>query len=342
MSSGADSIVLDDNGLRVQRDLLNSRVVALFVESMLFGVFAVTYALGVGELLCRNQPGSMSKRNRRLLGVNTLMFALATAHLALTIKTTLNGFVTNGADKESVYDAFFESSHFGTATDVAQFYIYVTQTLIGDAFMVYRLFVVWGGKRAVVALPIILIVIDAVGGYGAYPIGGLGDIILPLVFFSFSFFTNMLSTVLIMARLLRSDKLVHAHWQWHSRAWFNFVRYRRVVEAIVQSAAIYSTASIALVVTSFLSPNIGYVACLSIFPQLIGIVFGLIVIHIARKSALPIPSDEWQDSRATAPHAVARDSVRLPEIRISGSTAVEEAEKYDRVSSSSDPEAGRP
>ena len=76
-------------------------------------------------------------------------------------------------------------------------------------------------------------------------------------------------SVLIMWRLLRSDMLVHAHWQWHSRAWFNLVRYRRVFEAIVQSAAVYSTASIALVVTSFLSPNIGYVACLSIFSPLI-------------------------------------------------------------------------
>ncbi len=68
---------------------------------------------------------------------------------------------------------------------------------------------------------------------------------------------------------LQADKVLHADWRFRSRVLFNLVRYRRVVEAIVQSAAIYSTASIALVVTSFLSPNIGYVACLSVFPQLI-------------------------------------------------------------------------
>ena len=49
--------------------------------------------------------------------------------------------------------------------------------------------------------------------------------------------------------------------------------YRRFLEAIVQSAALYSTASIALVITTFLSPNIGYVICLSVFPQLVVSIF---------------------------------------------------------------------
>ena len=63
---------------RVERDLLNSRIVALFFESMLFGVFAVIYSMGVGKLLCGNQPSSLLRRNRALVGVNTVMFALAT------------------------------------------------------------------------------------------------------------------------------------------------------------------------------------------------------------------------------------------------------------------------
>lgn len=68
--------------------------------------------------------------------------------------------------------------------------------------------------------------------------------------------------------------------------------------------------------------------------------FGHIVIHIARKSALPMPSDEMPDSRTTAPHAhtAARTSIRLPEIHISGATAVDVPEKYGRVSVSSDSE----
>ena len=44
---------------------------------------------------------------------------------------------------------------------------------------------------------------------------------------------------------------------------------RRVVEGIVQSAAVYSIASAILVVTLLKSPNVGYVVCLNIFPALI-------------------------------------------------------------------------
>ncbi len=63
---------------RVERDLLNSRIVALVLESMLYGVFMLTYCMGVGELLGSKQPNRLLKRNRMLLVVNTVMFGLAT------------------------------------------------------------------------------------------------------------------------------------------------------------------------------------------------------------------------------------------------------------------------
>ena len=43
----------------------------------------------------------------------------------------------------------------------------------------------------------------------------------------------------------------------------------RVVESILQSAAIYSVASISLAVTSFLSPTVVFPACHSVFPSVI-------------------------------------------------------------------------
>ena len=79
-----------------------------------------------------------------------------------------------------------------------------------------------------------------------------------------------LCQVLIMWRVLRQKgSEVQDHWDWHSLALFNFVRYRRVFAAIIQSAAIYSVASISLLVTTLISPNIGFYACLSVFPPLI-------------------------------------------------------------------------
>ncbi|KAM5539577.1 hypothetical protein V8D89_006686 [Ganoderma adspersum] len=279
---GPDDIQLDDNGKRVERDLLNSRIVGLFLESLVCGIFVVTYSMGTWSLLRRDHRAALSRRNKILIGANTLMLALAVVHLCLTLRTTLYGFVVKGDTRETTYDALFDNNLFSTPANKAQFYLYITQTLIGDGFMLYRLSIVWSHRRAVIIVPAILFSIDVVSGF-CY---ALMPLFMALIFFAFSFFTNALSSTLIMWKVLRSESSeAQDHWRWHSRAIFNFVRYRRVFEAIIQSAAIYSAASISLLVTTFISPNIGLYACLCVFPPLIGLVFSLIVIQIARNTA---------------------------------------------------------
>lgn len=55
---------------------------------------------------------------------------------------------------------------------------------------------------------------------------------------------------------------------WKTRARLNLVRYRPVFGAILQSAAVYSTASLVLLVTYLTSPNVAYYTSLSIFSPL--------------------------------------------------------------------------
>ena len=74
-----------------------------------------------------------------------------------------------------------------------------------------------------------------------------------------------------MGRLLHTgadSSLVQAHWSWRRRVSFVFVRYRRVFEAIIESAAAYSLSSIALLVMFFVSPNVGYTICFYSFSPL--------------------------------------------------------------------------
>ncbi|KAM5539574.1 hypothetical protein V8D89_006683 [Ganoderma adspersum] len=270
----------DNNGMRVQTDLLNSRIVALFLESLLCGIFIVTYSMGTWALTQGDRlAATLPRRNKVLLGINTLMLVLAVVHLCLTLWTTLHGFVAKGDTRAATYHALSSDVLF-VSVQQTQFYLYVTQTLIGDGFMVYRLFVVWDRRRAVIVVPAILFFIGVVSGY-CYTVVPF----LAFVFYPVSFFTNALSSILIMWRVLSSqDSEAQEHWRLYSRAAFNFVRYRRVFEAIVQSAAIYSAASISLLVTMFISPNVGLYACLSVFPPLIGLVFSLIVLQIGRNS----------------------------------------------------------
>ena len=55
---------------------------------------------------------------------------------------------------------------------------------------------------------------------------------------------------------------------WKTRAKLNLARYRPVFEAILQSAAVYSTASLVLIITFLASPNVAYYTSLSIFSPL--------------------------------------------------------------------------
>ena len=73
---------------------------------------------------------------------------------------------------------------------------------------------------------------------------------------------------LIMWRILRANtpRLLG---EGRSRTMLNLTRYRRVVEAIIQSAAIYSIASASLAITIFTSPNFGYLAVSQLLSPLI-------------------------------------------------------------------------
>ena len=69
----------DMEQLEEEQAIFYSQIVALFLAAILFGLFVATYSIGIWELLCGNQPRAMTRRNMILLGINTVMFGLASA-----------------------------------------------------------------------------------------------------------------------------------------------------------------------------------------------------------------------------------------------------------------------
>ena len=61
----------------VTQALLTSRIVGLFLETLLFGIFVVAYSVGTWLLVRGDQPRSLRTRNAILLAANTAMLALA-------------------------------------------------------------------------------------------------------------------------------------------------------------------------------------------------------------------------------------------------------------------------
>ncbi|OJT07010.1 hypothetical protein TRAPUB_2140 [Trametes pubescens] len=242
-------------------DLLPSYTASVFLECMLFGAYAVTFFMGAWSLLHMSYMGRPSKRDLIILGVNATMFALALSYGTL----------------ERVSDGLYKASNMTSHLGAARFCIYVTQTLICDTFMIYRAFVIWERQWKIIALPLILLILDAISGYlSTTPKGD--NLTMMILFPCASFLTNSLSTALIMWRVLAGGGANTAQVA-------RFTLYRRVITAIVQSAAVYSVASITLLVTVSVSPDSAYATCLTMFPPFIGLIFSLVVLRLARRSA---------------------------------------------------------
>ncbi|KAI0691734.1 hypothetical protein C8Q76DRAFT_803246 [Earliella scabrosa] len=261
----------DDTSSAISSSL--ARVIILFIESLLFDAFVIIYHLGVGELLFTIQPHTGWTRNRVYTSAITAMLFLAAVHLGATVHQTMDGFVDNGESRESAYHAFFD-----VGVSTGQYYAYVTQTLIGNALMVHRIADIWNGRKSVIFAPMILSALAAISGY----LVGY----IRVIFFIFSFAENMASTIII---LWGSLPMAHQEASSSSRSATNVLR--SVFDALMQSAAIYSVATVSLVVTWFVSPNVGQPICAAVLIQLIGIVFSNIVVRLARESA---KSDQYR------------------------------------------------
>ncbi|PIL26561.1 hypothetical protein GSI_12319 [Ganoderma sinense ZZ0214-1] len=261
----------------------------LSVEIGLYAAFLVSYTYGTWCILsCDQQKAPRRGLNIGLLVCNTLMFLLATAHLALDARGAMHGF-TEGSP---LFDAI-------------KFVIYVLETLIGSCFMIYRLYRVYSRRWQVIIVPSVLLFADGVVGVSSTFLGVAG-FYMSAVFYSLGLLIDIVCAICILARVLRISRDSEVHHVHTRRSTQNQVW--RVVEALVQSTAITCAASMSLVVTFVNSASLGYPTCLNVFPALIALVFSLTVLRIALNARAadrrPSPS---ADSSASHTGGVASD-----------------------------------
>ncbi|KAI8992757.1 hypothetical protein BD414DRAFT_482117 [Trametes punicea] len=273
------------------RSTIISCILALFIESVLFGAFAVAYSVSTWILLYKRGARGLFSRDMTLFIATTLMFLLATTHLGFDVYIAISSFLTHGEDLTSISHVYETLNDWPTnPVGAAKFAFYVTQTLIGDGFMIYRAYIVWDRMWYVVLLPSALLFVETVLGYVTSGLGTLHATTAQTkacvdAWCIVSVVLNILCSALIMKRILWPASRVRMCSSVRSSGTKMKSVRRRVVESVIQSAAIYSVASISFGITSFLSPNIGFPVCHSLFPPVIGLVFLLIVIRINRNAS---------------------------------------------------------
>ncbi|KAI0328954.1 hypothetical protein GY45DRAFT_1325657 [Cubamyces sp. BRFM 1775] len=274
-----------------QFSLLRAEVLVLFIESLLFGAHCILYSISVWILIYRRRrwPSSL---NLWMFGIVTLMCALACVHLGLDVAHFMVAFVDHGSGPGGPL-AYYE--HQGNVPSyVISPVLFALLTLVGDAFMTYRIFVVWRRKVISLALPLLLIVGDLVAaGFtghelykspGSIPSGLLAPAVYrPMIaYFVMTLLTNIGTTFLLLARILWYDREMRSVFQSQDRS--SSVHWQ-VMKTIMQSEAIYSLAVVVNLILYAIGSNAVYITFAAL-PPLVGISFTMIIARIGLSEVL--------------------------------------------------------
>ncbi|KAJ3920432.1 hypothetical protein F5877DRAFT_89463 [Lentinula edodes] len=246
-----------------------SKLVSIFIQTLLYGAYTVVFALTVWILVWRRPAGQSI--NKLLLWTSVVMFVLATMHISVNYARVFMAFITY-RNAEGGPAAFFNIlSNF---TQVFGSAIYVTQTLVGDSVVLVRCYIVWGRQWYIVACPALLLLGSTASGIGIlYSFAHIEDaevFALQLQDWIVSFFSLTLSTNFICTALV-------AYRIWYiNRAVINFTHHswNPVVLLVIESGAIYSATLLSLLILYKAESWFQYVLLDA------GLVFSMIIVRI--------------------------------------------------------------
>ncbi|PBK67234.1 hypothetical protein ARMSODRAFT_1086201 [Armillaria solidipes] len=245
---------------------------ALVLETLLYGAFTVLFIAALYAIFQKR-----SGINVKLLLTVIAIWILATVHLILDIIRAIEAFVELESGGALQY-----YSDLSNPLQAAKTAIYVTLTLVGDGFVIYRCFIVWNRRWYIVPGPILLLCGTGVGGFGAtvaFSRAAPGaEVFLPNIvpwitsFISMTLCTNIVCTSLIAYRIISIQRAVRGVIQ------VNLAR--SALMMVVESAAVYSASVLSLMITYTLGSNAQYTV-LDLTAPLIGITFTIIILRVS-------------------------------------------------------------
>ncbi|KAJ6599963.1 hypothetical protein DFH09DRAFT_1271508 [Mycena vulgaris] len=250
-------------------------LIALILETFSLGIFTVLCGATVRVIYKKG----MSTTNRLLLPTVGLIWILSITHWVIDIVRAINAFL------DSPNGALAYYADVSNPSQAAKTAVYVTLTLTGDFFVIYRCYIVWNRKWPAVVLPILLWTATGVVGYvttNAFLRTREGGIFLETLvpwvtsFICMTLCTNVVCTALIAYRIIRSRMALHKINSRNSRVYSALIIF-------LESAATYSTALVVLVTVYLLNSNAQFIV-LDITAPLIGITFSMIILRLAMTS----------------------------------------------------------
>ncbi|EKM77656.1 hypothetical protein AGABI1DRAFT_115203 [Agaricus bisporus var. burnettii JB137-S8] len=267
-----------------------SKLVAIFIQSCLWGAFAVMFVLTYWTLVYRRPHGR--PLNKPMLLAAIVMFVLATTQLAINFTRIIRGFIINEGRTEEYYNVLAEFTQIFGST------VYILQTFVGDAVAIYRCYIVWSRRIVYILFPCILYIASLVTGIGILvTMGETGDgslVFFELLgrwissFFAFTLATSTTCTIMIASRIWYLNNQ-------SARSGSQLSSLHPIARVVVESGAIYSSMLIILLILYGQKSWFQYVI-VDALSSTIGIVFSVIIVRIGLGVA--IAPDTVQGSAA--------------------------------------------
>ncbi|KAJ7097135.1 hypothetical protein B0H15DRAFT_32432 [Mycena belliarum] len=154
--------------------LLPANLTALILESCLYGILLLLFLSTISVLATRrtmavagdNRAKRRDFTSRVFLGVAGL-FIIITVHWGIVIYRAFFAFTQLG-------NATSEFGFYGDPTqpsEVAELILFFAAVLVGDALIIHRLWIIWGGNRYVMIVPICSLVGAFVTAFGTIYVG---------------------------------------------------------------------------------------------------------------------------------------------------------------------------
>ncbi|KAF8208012.1 hypothetical protein K438DRAFT_1754758 [Mycena galopus ATCC 62051] len=245
-------------------------LVSLFVESVLYGLFILLFVLSMSILLGKRKQ--VMRINKPMVSASIIMFILSTVHL--------------GVDLRRAMDTFLHSKSLAavnTASYILKSTAYYLQTITGDGFMLFRVYLVWNADNRV-CLPIFVCFIASIA-MGIVTIHEFAKVsssdpvfVKPhnwiVSFFSLTLFTNFSCTLLIAGRIWWIDRQAG-----NAAEIISGRKLGPTIIILIESGAIYS-ACLIILLSLYISGSYAQYIALDGVVQVVGVVFSLIIVRV--------------------------------------------------------------
>ncbi|CAL1707488.1 unnamed protein product [Somion occarium] len=241
-----------------------AQLIGTLLDAIGYGIYLALLPQGFNVL---RKKGIRGRLMTYLFFTLLVSFLTITVHIGSDIARVMEAFTVN-SNQTFAAERYYEN--LATSLNVTKNSCYIIITMVSDALIVFRTFILWENNPWVIAIPALLLGADIDKPEQRIIHAPTWDLVK--YFSAVTLALNVLCTVLLAYRIWRTQRMINRLWPRKNRTLC------RAFGIVVETAAIYSVSLFAI-----LGMAIAESPCLFIvlnpMPPLIGIVFFYIVLR---------------------------------------------------------------